>query len=75
MVVHWERYRWVGDICAKIIPPIINESDPPMIVSGCRKVVGTDCYVYTAEDRIDVVGGLVQDCFEQIQPKLKKPQS
>jgi hypothetical protein len=72
MTVHWERYKSVDAICRSVgsgLPP--NDSDPPQICFGCRKVIGADCYIYTNEDRSDVVGGLVHDCFEQIQAKQK----
>jgi hypothetical protein len=76
MTVHWERYKSADEICRNVgLEVPLNESDPPQTIFGCRKVIGTDCYIYTSEDRSDVVGGLVQDCFEQIQRgrQLKRP--
>jgi hypothetical protein len=69
MTVHWERYKSANSICRRIVPPLLNESDPPQIAFGCRKVVGTDCYIYTDDSRPDIVGSLVQDCLEQIRTK------
>jgi hypothetical protein len=72
MTVHWQRYKSVDEICRNVgVEVPLNDSDPPQIIFGCRKVIGADCYVYTNEDRSELVGGLVQDCFEQIQRHKK----
>ena len=73
VTVHWERYKSANAICSRIMPPRApSDSDMPQIAFGSVKLVGTDCYVYTDENRVDIVGGLAQDCFEQIQKRQTK---
>src|SRR5882672_7634243 len=43
MTVHWEHMKDAAERCHDIDP---SESTP---VQACRKVDGTDCYVYTGE--------------------------
>jgi len=72
MTIHWERYESVTEICRKLNPHVADnyESDLPLMIFGCEKLRGTDCYVYTAQDRGYDVGELVQICLQQMEPKL-----
>jgi hypothetical protein len=72
MTIHWERYKSVTEICRKLNPHVADnyESDLPLMIFGCERLRGTDCYVYTADDRSYDVGELVQVCFQRMETKL-----
>jgi hypothetical protein len=69
VTVHWARYKSVDSICRRMASVQPNDSDPPEFIFGCGKNRGTDCYVYTDEDRADLIGGLVQGCLEHLNGK------
>ena len=69
--VHWEQYEFVDPVCRKRHPPEPNDSDPPQFMTGCARVVGHDCYIYTDTGRTDLVGGLIEGCFELFQTRTK----
>ena len=58
--VHWEQYSFVDPVCRRKLHSDPIDSDPPQFATGCEKMIGHDCYVYTDAGRVDVVGDLVQ---------------
>ena|ERR1700730_674459 len=69
--VHWEQYGNVDPVCRKMYPVEPIDSDPPEFITGCHRVMGRDCYIYTDEGRTDLVGSFVKECFEQFQTRTK----
>jgi len=73
--VHWEQYGFVDPVCRKLTRAEPIDSDPPEFATGCLRVIGRDCYIYTNEGRADLVGSFVKECFEQLQTKTRPKRS
>jgi hypothetical protein len=71
MNVHWEQYEFVDPVCRKMHPIEPIDSDPPQFITGCYRVMGHDCHIYTNDGRTDVVAGFVKECFDKLQTGTK----
>jgi hypothetical protein len=72
MKVHWKQYKNVDPVCRRISRAEPIDSDPPEFATACGRVLGHDCYVYTNEGRIDLIGDFVKYCFDKIQTGTKR---
>jgi hypothetical protein len=71
MTVHWWQMKDVDSRCHVLEADSLGK-DPKSFKSeshlapGCRRVKGTDCFVYTEEGNYKLFGELVSNCFNTL---------